>query len=56
MALFSATNVNKMIKSFPTHNIVPIEGSPNYREVKPLIKGTKLCVQSTPPLQPKGHL
>ena len=56
MALFSATTVDEMIKSFPTHNIVPIEGRPTYREVKPLIKGINQCAQSVPSLQPKGHL
>ena len=56
MALFLATAVDDMMKSFPTHNIVPIIGRPTYKVLKPLIKGLHTCAKAIPSQQVQGHL
>ena len=56
MALSKATTVDDMMKSFPTHSIVPVEGRPTYRTLKPIFKSVDKCAESIPSNQPKGHL
>ena len=57
MALFSATTLDDMMKSFPTHNIVPIIGRPTYKVLKPLdIKGLHTCAKAISSQQVQGHL
>ena len=56
MVLFKATTVDDMMKLFPTHSIVPIEGRPTYQTLKPMFKSVNKCAESIPSNQPKGHL
>ena len=56
MELFSTMYIDEMIKSLPTHSIVPIKGRPKYREVKLLVKGITVCAEWVLSLQSKGHL
>ena len=56
MVLFRATTVDDMIKSFPTHNIVSLEGRPTYRTLNPILKSLDRCAEAIPSQQQKGHL
>ena len=56
MVLFRATTVDDMIKSFPTHNKVSLEGRATYRTLKKILKSLDRCAEAIPSQQQKGHL
>ena len=50
------TTVEDVIKSFPSHDIQPIEGRPKHATLKPFEKELRKCAEAVPSHQEKGYL
>ena len=56
MVMSESTTVEDTVKSFPSHDIQPMEGRPKCATLKPFEKEPRKCAEAVPSHQEKGHL